>query len=325
MLLLDDYYRTFAGFIVLIEKEWVSFGHKFGDRSGCIEGVADGWKDDERSPVFQLFLDCVHQCLVQFPNSFEFNQNLLLFLMEYAHCGWFVNFMFNSERELRTHLGKPEEEKGPPPHAPLTISIWAVVLANRDCFINKNYLPSSSTSPLNPVVAKCKLVFWSEWFLRWNDRLWGASWLDGLNQQLGDVHQLKKQFPTINGSVQNNSKVASTVLHILNGNNNNNNQTRDINNQVIKWADDKSTTSCTKCNKTFSFFWRRHHCRCCGQIFCESCTRDLRIIPSISNWRPSRCCTDCAKMIDQSDGESNTSSNHSLFEGILRDSCIYED
>ena len=43
---------------VLIEKEWLSFGHKFGQRIG--QG-SDKHSDDQRSPIFLQFIECVWQ------------------------------------------------------------------------------------------------------------------------------------------------------------------------------------------------------------------------------------------------------------------------
>ena len=73
MLQLDAYYRTLVGFIVLVEKEWCSFGHKFAHvcpPAACrplqlsfqrIGHGEDKHGDEERSPIFVQFLDCVWQ------------------------------------------------------------------------------------------------------------------------------------------------------------------------------------------------------------------------------------------------------------------------
>uniref|UniRef100_A0A452IYR0 phosphatidylinositol-3,5-bisphosphate 3-phosphatase n=1 Tax=Gopherus agassizii TaxID=38772 RepID=A0A452IYR0_9SAUR len=79
-LLLDPYYRTIEGFQVLVEMEWLDFGHKFADRCGHGENSDDL---NERCPVFLQWLDCVHQLQRQFPCSFEFNE---AFLVLYPVC-----------------------------------------------------------------------------------------------------------------------------------------------------------------------------------------------------------------------------------------------
>jgi myotubularin-related protein 6/7/8 len=48
-LCLDPYYRTLEGFIVLVEKDWVSFGHMFRHRSGFLS--SDKWFEIENERV----------------------------------------------------------------------------------------------------------------------------------------------------------------------------------------------------------------------------------------------------------------------------------
>lgn len=74
-LMLDPYYRTLNGFKVLIEKEWLQFGHKFADRGRSSTLNID---PNERCPVFLQWVDCVHQLLKQFPYEFEFNDFYLV-------------------------------------------------------------------------------------------------------------------------------------------------------------------------------------------------------------------------------------------------------
>lgn len=40
-----------------------------------------------------------------------------------------------------------------------------------------------------------------------------------------------------------------------------------------QWVEDKSANNCFKCDKKFNpLFRRKHHCRVCGNIFCNLCS-----------------------------------------------------
>ncbi|ETV75650.1 hypothetical protein, variant [Aphanomyces astaci] len=65
-LCLDPYFRTIQGFQVLVEKDFLAFGHPFQMR------LANGAKHTgDYSPIFLQFLDCVWQLQQQYPSFFE--------------------------------------------------------------------------------------------------------------------------------------------------------------------------------------------------------------------------------------------------------------
>ncbi|ARF10115.1 phosphoinositide 3-kinase [Indivirus ILV1] len=71
--------------------------------------------------------------------------------------------------------------------------------------------------------------------------------------------------------------------HNHNKNNKNENTTEPLRytlpKRVHKWVDDNSVTSCYNCTATFSLFFRRHHCRFCGKVFCSNCVKYNAMIP----------------------------------------------
>ena len=109
-LMVDPYYRTVIGLESLIQKEWVTKGHPFGLRLALVKEATKGgksWlfnkeeKDDDESPVFILFLDCVHQLWTQFPSRFGFTEQFLLLLIDSVYMCLFETFLFNSEFERK--------------------------------------------------------------------------------------------------------------------------------------------------------------------------------------------------------------------------------
>ena len=45
------------------------------------------------------------------------------------------------------------------------------------------------------------------------------------------------------------------------------------------WADDATAKECTKCRAEFSLMCMKHHCRRCGLIYCNECTKKKLIVP----------------------------------------------
>ena len=46
-----------------------------------------------------------------------------------------------------------------------------------------------------------------------------------------------------------------------------------------KWQPDEDVTNCPICGVTFTFFTRKHHCRKCGSVVCNSCSPHRITIP----------------------------------------------
>ncbi|THG96615.1 hypothetical protein EW026_g5248 [Hermanssonia centrifuga] len=164
---LDPFYRTIKGFQILVEKDWVSFGHKFLDRCGHLSSEkffvaptdtganASGAEAaqaffasvqnrfasqkhlQETSPVFHQFLESVRQVQRQFPERFEFNERFLRQMHYHLYSCQFGTFLFNTERERRVG-------EGGPPACERTVSVWDFFnsLPETELTVNPDYDPS---------------------------------------------------------------------------------------------------------------------------------------------------------------------------------------
>lgn len=116
-IMLDPYFRTIKGFAVLLEKDWVTIGHRFHIRVGH---QSLDFFEDQRCPVFIQFLDCVFQIVAQFPNAFEFTEYLLIYIADALYSCRFGTFLGENMREREQTL---EAHKR-------TASMWTDLLEN---------------------------------------------------------------------------------------------------------------------------------------------------------------------------------------------------
>ncbi|XP_059181408.1 myotubularin-related protein 5 isoform X2 [Centropristis striata] len=156
-LLSDPYYRTFDGFRLLVEKEWLSFGHRFSHRGAQTLGS----QSSGFTPVFLQFLDCVHQIHLQFPMEFEFSQYYLKFLAYHYVSNRFRTFLLDSDYE-RIELGVLYEEKGERKSAQVCKSVWDYIdRLNKKTPVFYNYMFSPEDDEvLRPYTFNSNLKVW---------------------------------------------------------------------------------------------------------------------------------------------------------------------
>lgn len=63
------------------------------------------------------------------------------------------------------------------------------------------------------------------------------------------------------------------------------------------WLKDDEATHCKQCEKDFSISRRKHHCRNCGHIFCNTCSSNELALPSYP--KPVRVCDSCHTLLLQ--------------------------
>jgi hypothetical protein len=151
-IIIDPFFRTIKGFAILIEKDWVSFGHQFATRNGCDFRKE---KKGERSPVFVQFIHCVHQMTLQYPTAFEFNDNFLLFLCTEIYSNKYGTFLFNSEKDLNANKAKQT-----------TISIWSDIFREKIKYINDLY--KEIKGPIDIKGELQYLSIWNDYFFQYD-------------------------------------------------------------------------------------------------------------------------------------------------------------
>ena len=115
-------------------------------------------KEEQKSPIFFQFLDCVFQIMEQYPCSFEFNERFLLEIAFHTTSLRFGTFLFNSEYE---RAEKRVSKR--------TTSLWSYLNHHADSFTNTYFNPDNDNPVLYINSSMRFLSLWYSFFYRDQD------------------------------------------------------------------------------------------------------------------------------------------------------------
>lgn len=110
-----------------------------------------------QSAIFFHFVYCVWHLAQEHPSSFEFNEELLLLLMNSLYDSRFGTFLFENER-ARNKIETPLP------------SLWefATSPSSRKAYINPYYEAPSSIQPSLLISSSARVGVWTRYLLQWN-------------------------------------------------------------------------------------------------------------------------------------------------------------
>ncbi|XP_063622716.1 myotubularin-related protein 6 [Cydia splendana] len=211
-LMLEPHYRTINGYQALIEKDWLSFGHKFTARCGHV-----ACDSRERSPVFTQLLDATWQLLRQSPEAFQFNERFLLTLHDHAHACQYGTFVGNCQKDRRD-LRLSER----------TFSLWGYMANHLNEYKNPLYNPKAHPDVLKPDLSAQSIRFWRGMYCRHESGVHPREPLGDLLPAAADhcsaldhhINYLAKRITTFKNllSGKKDKGQESTVVNYQNGN-----------------------------------------------------------------------------------------------------------
>ncbi|CAB0035156.1 unnamed protein product [Trichogramma brassicae] len=311
-LMLDPFYRTIHGFQVLIEKDWLSFGHKFSDRCGFTTG-----DNKELAPVFTQFIDATYQLFKQFPYMFQFNEHYLITLHDHVHSCQYGTFIGNCEKDRQTW--KLSER---------TYSLWGHITQHIHEYINplysSNQLKEEASHILKPKLFPQNIVLWRSLYFRFEngvhpresveDVLTVASnhitcledHVKSLVKKINSVNQLNSINHTEVASNKNESDIENVKsnpvedkIKQLTSDTMSKNKldikelVTELNAVALEWKSIKSINDC-KCGTTFDAFNKKYHCWCCGNVVCQRCMIMNSVQSGYSNQKMIPTCKFCS-------------------------------
>ena len=236
-------------------------------------------------------MDCVHQLLELYPEYFEFTSRFLVCLADHSTSGRFDSLLWNTEKELKERGGKE--------------CLWTYLKLRRKRFLNplfrhdqvvekeeeeeeeenKLMIPSRAT-----IATKIRL--WDLFFLRWvpgiiivnSSSSSSSSFSFSADGKVAEDECFESDEDRRSVVLKRISRTLMTPVPGFEDDDDDETPRKLLSKEDkkldsrsekygVEWEADEDRNECSVCRAEFHLLRRRHHCRKCGQIVCNACSK----------------------------------------------------